>query len=52
VHLGLTDSQELLLHEIVDRLSTQLTQLFENDTRLALRLNQIVDKQKQLLKTQ
>ena len=52
VHLGLTDSQELLLHGIVDRLSTQLTQLFENDTRLALRLNQIVDKQKQLLKTQ
>jgi len=52
VHLGLTDSQELLLHDIVDRLTTQLTQLFENDSRLALRLNQIVDKQKQLLKTQ
>ncbi len=52
VHLGLTDSQESLLHEIVGRLTEQLTQLFENDSRLALRLNQIVDKQKQLLNAQ
>lgn len=52
VHLGLTDSQELLLYNIVERLTTQLTLLFENDTRLALRLHQIVDKQKQLLKAQ
>jgi len=49
VHLGLTDSQELLLHDIVDRLTRQLDDLFENDSRLALRLIEIVDKQRALL---
>lgn len=52
VHLGLTDSQELLLHSIVDQLTTKLESQFENDSKLALRLNEIVSKQKRLLKTQ
>ncbi len=52
VHLGLTDAQELLLHEIVDRLTVQLNELFEKDSRLAFRLREIVDKQKVLLKSE
>ena len=49
IHLGLTDNQEFLLHSIVDKLTKNLNVLFENDSRLALRLNEIVDKQKMLL---
>lgn len=49
IHLGLTDSQEFLLHGYVDELTSQMDNLFENDNRLALRLNKIVEKQKALL---
>jgi CheY-like chemotaxis protein len=49
IHLGLTDSQEFLLHGYVDELTSQMDNLFETDNRLALRLNQIVEKQKALL---
>lgn len=50
--LGLTDSQEHLLHGIVDRLTNHLTELFESDSRLAVRLQHILDKQRTLLKAQ
>lgn len=49
VHLGLTDSQEFLLHGYVDELTTQLDQLFDKDNQLALRLHQILEKQNALL---
>ncbi len=52
VHLGLTDSQEFLIHGIVDKLTTQLTSLFENDNWLDMRLNEILNKQKLLLQSQ
>jgi CheY-like chemotaxis protein len=49
VNLGLTDNQELLLQRLIDQLTAQLTTLFQNDSRLALRLRELVDKQKMLL---
>ncbi|TPQ24477.1 response regulator [Methylomonas sp. HW2-6] len=49
VHLGLTDSQEYLLHGYVEELTTQLDRLFDKDHQLALRLNQILEKQNALL---
>lgn len=52
VFLALTDSQELQLHGIVDRLVNQVEALFVADNQLALRLNGIVEKQRQLLKTE
>lgn len=51
IHMGLTDSQEFLLHGYVDELTAQLDNLFDSDNRLALRLHQIVEKQTALLKT-
>lgn len=51
IHLGLTDAQEFLLHGYVDELTTQLDNLFDKDNRLALRLHQIVEKQKSLLRS-
>ncbi|MCQ8105207.1 response regulator [Methylomonas sp. SURF-2] len=51
VFLALTDSQELQLHAIVDRLVTQVETLFVKDNHLALRLHGIVEKQRQLLRT-
>lgn len=52
VFLALTDSQELQLHSIVDQLVTQVEALFIADNQLALRLHGIVEKQRQLLKTE
>lgn len=49
IHMGLTDSQEFLLHGFVDELTAQLDNLFDSDNRLALRLHQIVEKQRALL---
>ncbi len=49
VHLGLTEDQELLLHNIVNNITDKLNQLFDSNYDLALRLNHIVAKQKTLL---
>lgn len=49
VHMGLTDSQEYLFYGIANKLTTQLTALFENDDKLAFRLHEIIAKQKNLL---
>lgn len=52
INLGLTDSQEHQLCQIVDALLGQLDDIFDNDNKLALRLSAILDKQRKLLEGQ
>jgi hypothetical protein len=47
--LGFTDIQELSLHQINDKFTQKMNLLFEKDTRLALDLTEVVQKQKALL---
>jgi hypothetical protein len=49
VHLGLTDSQEFLIDNIVNKLTENISLLFEQDAQLGLRLNKVLEKQKSLL---
>jgi DNA-binding response OmpR family regulator len=49
MHLGLTDSQEFLIQDLVDKLSAELNTLFLKEDDLAKRFNQMIAKQKKLL---
>jgi DNA-binding response OmpR family regulator len=51
LHLELTDNQKLVLQAIITSLITQLNEFLDNDSQLAIRLNNILNKQKLLLQS-
>ena len=49
VSLGLTDAQELRLHDAITHLTERMESLFKNDQILSLKLHEVIEQQKRVL---